>query len=61
MGTFSLPGGQIAVQAATTAPQPESLELAVTGGTGRSSEAQGVVAVQQISDTRAEITFHLTG
>jgi hypothetical protein len=61
--TLSLPDGQITVQGLVTFSGdqlPAAFDLAITGGTGAYSDASGTVTVEEISDTKANLTLHLT-
>jgi hypothetical protein len=53
LGTNSLPGGQISVQGLTAPGEP--FEFAITGGTGRYSQARGYVSGENTSPTEMSI------
>jgi hypothetical protein len=61
VGTASLPRGQITVQGLVQFAQqgPARFKLAVTGGTGRFREADGVVKVRELSETESILRFKL--
>ncbi len=64
VATLSLSGGQIATQGLLTITDgrpPASFDIAITGGTGAYRGAGGVLAVQEISPTKANLTLHLSG
>jgi Allene oxide cyclase barrel like domain len=58
VATARFGNGQITVQGLLRG-EPESFLLAVTGGTGAYLGTEGSVHVQQVSDTREILTFHL--
>lgn len=61
--TLSLRDGQIAVQGLvefTGDDLPEPFDIAVTGGTGAYRDASGFVTVEELSDTKANLTLHLS-
>jgi hypothetical protein len=57
LGTNSLPGGQISVQGLAAPGEP--FELAITGGTGRFSDASGQVFGKNTSPTEMSIRIVL--
>jgi hypothetical protein len=57
LGTNSLPGGQISVQGLTSPGKP--FVFAITGGTGRYSDAQGQVFGENTSPTTMRIRIVL--
>jgi hypothetical protein len=60
VGSFTLPGGQIAAQGLVTFTQEDApFSVAVTGGTGRYSEAEGELHVETVSETEERLTFRL--
>ncbi|MEU5208698.1 hypothetical protein [Streptomyces sp. NPDC020742] len=58
---MTLPNGQITLQGrfTVTASGPGEIDLAITGGTGRYSTAQGFVHGVNVSDTETRLTVHL--
>jgi hypothetical protein len=61
--TLWLRDGQITVQGLLEFPGeglPEPFDLAVTGGTGAYRDAGGQVTVEELSDTEANLTLHLS-
>jgi hypothetical protein len=61
--TLSLPGGQIALQGLVTFTGddlPEPFDIAVTGGTGDYRDASGQATVEELNDTDANLTLHLS-
>ncbi|MGV9346932.1 allene oxide cyclase barrel-like domain-containing protein [Streptomyces spiralis] len=59
LGTFSLPEGQLAGQALLHLPAPQSVDLAITGGTGAYSNARGYITTAPAGTTERHLSVHL--
>lgn len=59
LGTFSLPEGQLAGQALLHLPAPQSVDLAITGGTGAYHNARGYITTVPAGTTERHLSVHL--
>lgn len=59
LGTFALPEGQFAAQSLLHLPAPASVDVAITGGTGEYSTAQGYIRTVPAGETERHFTVHL--
>ncbi|MFF1401300.1 hypothetical protein ACFVZD_47395 [Streptomyces sp. NPDC058287] len=60
VGTFSLPQGQITGQALLHLPSHSAVDVAITGGSGTYSGAEGYVHTVPAGTTERHLTFHFT-
>ncbi|MFF4551230.1 hypothetical protein [Streptomyces sp. NPDC001435] len=60
LGTFALPQGQITGQALLHLPSHSAVDVAITGGSGTYSGAEGYVHTVPAGTTERHLTFHLT-
>ncbi|AWW41437.1 MULTISPECIES: allene oxide cyclase barrel-like domain-containing protein [Streptomyces] len=59
VGTFALPEGQFAAQSLLHLPAPSSVDVAITGGSGAYSTAQGFIRTVPAGETERHFTVHL--
>jgi hypothetical protein len=62
--TLSLPDGQITTQGLVDVngdELPPPFDIAIAGGTGAYKDARGQVTVEELSNTKANVTVHLSG
>jgi hypothetical protein len=59
LGTYSLPEGQLAGQALLHLPAPQSVDLAITGGTGAYHNARGYITTVPAGTTERHFSVHL--
>ncbi|MFN2489065.1 MAG: hypothetical protein ABR529_04890 [Actinomycetota bacterium] len=60
VATASFRGGQIAGQG-LVAGEPQSFALPITGGSGKFEGAEGELHVQEVTESKEILTFHLNG
>ncbi|KES05898.1 hypothetical protein BU52_17435 [Streptomyces toyocaensis] len=59
VATVALPKGQITLQGLSLLPRTDPVITAITGGTGAYRTAHGYLRSVEISDTEAQVTFHI--